>query len=197
MAVRPSVVLIFGTSHVGKSTLAGRITEATSWPLVSTDSLARHPGRPWPQVKEPVAEYYSSLSDETIYWFLRAHHENMWPALRQKIVEACHAGQGLIVEGTALRPEYIAELDRQKVLTIGLYADRDFLRERMEAASGYSQGDDRTKLLIDKFIARSLRDDMEIVRAADRFGLRLVDAAEALQLDRVVEELASELASEV
>lgn len=79
MTNRPSVLLIFGTSHVGKSTLANRLGEALGWQMTSTDSLARHPGRPWPEVKAPVAEYYSSLSDETISWFPRAHHENMRP----------------------------------------------------------------------------------------------------------------------
>ncbi len=41
-----SGILIAGSSHVGKSTFAARLTKALGWSLISTDSLARHPGRP-------------------------------------------------------------------------------------------------------------------------------------------------------
>jgi 2-phosphoglycerate kinase len=189
MAVHPSALLIFGTSHVGKSTLASRLGEALGWQVISTDKLARHPGRPWPEVRKPVAEYYSSLSDETIYWFLRVHHENMWPLLRQKISGACQMNQGIVLEGTALRPEYIAELDRQKVLAIGLYAERAFLRKRIESESFYAQQNGRMRLLIDKFITRSLRDNETIVEAANRLGLRLLDVADEGNLKQLAEEL--------
>lgn len=66
-----SGILIAGTSHVGKSTFAARLTKALGCSLISTDSLARHPGRPWPTVRPAVAEFYSSLSPETIHWFLK------------------------------------------------------------------------------------------------------------------------------
>lgn len=48
-----STILIAGTSHVGKSTLAGLLSERLRCEAISTDSLARHPGRPWPGI--PVA----------------------------------------------------------------------------------------------------------------------------------------------
>ena len=37
-------LLLTGTSHVGKSTCAGKVGAALGWPVVSTDALARHPG---------------------------------------------------------------------------------------------------------------------------------------------------------
>ncbi len=195
MAAAPSVLLIFGTSHVGKSTLADRLGEILEWRVESTDTLGRHPGRPWPEVKEPVAEYYSSLTDETIYWFLRVHHENMWPLLRQKISGACKANAGLILEGTALRPEYIAELDGQQVSAIGLHADPNVIRKRIERESSYSKRADGHKLLIDKFIARSLSDNDDIKEAAEQHGLRLVNVADLQSLDRIADELAGVFAS--
>lgn len=185
----PSVLLIFGTSHVGKSTLAIRFGEALGWQVVSTDSLARHPGRPWPEVKVPVAEYYSSLSDETIFWFLQAHHENMWPLLAQKIREASDANRGLVLEGSALRPEFIGRLNPQKTVFVGLHATRAFLKKRIEAESGYHERDERMKLLIDRFILRSLRDNESIVEASNRHGLRLVDVGKEGSLEQLTEEL--------
>ena len=41
------VILIGGSSHTGKSTAAREIAGRLGWSHLSTDSLARHPGRPW------------------------------------------------------------------------------------------------------------------------------------------------------
>src|SRR5215468_118437 len=60
------VILIGGTSHTGKSTVAKRIAERLGAICVSTDSLARHPGRPWPAAREVpphVVEHYLQLGD--------------------------------------------------------------------------------------------------------------------------------------
>ena len=46
------ILLIGGTSHVGKSTLAQLLALKLGWNYRSTDKLARHPGRPW----QPKAE---------------------------------------------------------------------------------------------------------------------------------------------
>ena len=62
-------ILISGTSHVGKSTLAEKLAERLGWAGMSTDKLGRHPGRPWLAIPAPVAEFYSRLTPETIHWF--------------------------------------------------------------------------------------------------------------------------------
>jgi 2-phosphoglycerate kinase len=41
------VILIGGSSHVGKSTLGQSLAAKLGWSYCSTDKLARHPGRPW------------------------------------------------------------------------------------------------------------------------------------------------------
>ena len=60
------VLLIGGTSHVGKSTLAKALAARLGGEHVSTDTLARHPGRPWATSSGPfprhVAAHYLSLS---------------------------------------------------------------------------------------------------------------------------------------
>ena len=193
-ATRPAVALIFGASHVGKTTLARRLGEAFGWPVVSTDDLARHPGRPWPDVREPVAEYYSRLSDDTIHWFLRVHHENMWPLLRERIVAACAADRGLVIEGSALRPERCAEFGGGQIQAIGLHASADFLRRRIEAESAYSERDTSRRSLIDRFIERTQRDNVLIAEEAGRTGLRLVNVEDQNSLERLFDDLTIALA---
>lgn len=94
-----------------------------------------------------------------------------------------------MLEGSALRPEFITELDLRNVVPVGLHAGQTFLKKRMEAESGYHEQDGRMRLLIDKFILRSPRDNEKTVEAANRLGLRLVDVGEDGNLDRLAEEL--------
>jgi 2-phosphoglycerate kinase len=175
---RLSGILIAGSSHVGKTTLARRLAETLGWNMVSTDRLGRHPGRPWPSVPQPVAEYYARLSPETIYWFLKVHHENMWPNIRRMIEGEIEAGRPLVLEGSALRPEFIAPLVSDAVAGICLHADADFLRERMRSEARYRQVDEPARAIMDKFIERSLRDNSEMHEAAMQHGITIVDVSD-------------------
>lgn len=187
------VVLIAGGSHVGKTTLATHLADALGCNAIATDRLARHPGRPWPGIPTPVTEYYERLSPETIYWFLRAHHENMWPGLRRLIDHKGLAERALIFEGSALRPEYIAPLLSDAVFGVCLHAPEEFLRKRMEVEAGYSEASHAERLVMDKFIERSLRDNAEMREAAVQHGLILVDVSERSAIEELGQRLIDHL----
>ncbi|MEL7238283.1 MAG: 2-phosphoglycerate kinase, partial [Planctomycetota bacterium] len=59
-----STLVIGGTSHAGKSTLAERLCPPDGR-ILHTDTLGPHPGRPWPMpgkpVKPHVAAHYREL----------------------------------------------------------------------------------------------------------------------------------------
>lgn len=80
------VVLIGGTSNVGKSTVARAVAAELGFGCLSTDRLARHPGRPWrtPEWEVPahVAEHYRSLSVDELITSVLGHYERLWPASR-------------------------------------------------------------------------------------------------------------------
>ena len=76
------------------------------WEYVSTDSLARHPGRPWKpapeKVTDEVAERYISLSiDDLMGDFLRDYR-----ITKVEATVASHSGAastiGIVLEGSAL-----------------------------------------------------------------------------------------------
>lgn len=171
-------LLIGGTSHCGKSTLARQVGDALGLPVQSTDGLARHPGRPWLDIPAPVAEFYQSLSEETIYWFLRVHHTNMWPLLAREIAQQLREPGGFVMEGSALRPESMAGLGPDDLLVLCLHADADFLVERIRQESDYATREPGQRQLIDAFISRSLRDNDEIIAAAREHRIWLVDGAD-------------------
>lgn len=182
-------LLITGTSHCGKSTLAQRVGAALGWRIMSTDKMGRHPGRPWPSIPAPVEEYYENLTDETIYWFLRVHHTNMWPLLAREIEAQVTTGGGFVLEGSALRPESIATLHHPGVAAVCLHADQSFLAQRMRRESGYQSKSEREKFVIDKFIARSLRDSTESTESARVHGIPLVDIGQSDALEKISEQL--------
>ena len=109
MKVRPNlrVILVGGSSHVGKSTLSGSLAAELGWTHVSSDTLARHPGRPWKpepeKVPDNVAEHYISLSvDELLRDVLCHYRVNVWPKVEAIVAAYSNdtSRAGVIVEGS-------------------------------------------------------------------------------------------------
>jgi hypothetical protein len=176
-----SVVLIGGTSNVGKSTLAQALASRLGWSCVSTDSLGRHPGRPWTIADRPipahVAEHYLSLSIEDLTTEQLRHYARMWPVIRSLIETHTrdHDAGGLILEGSGVWPDRVTEISDPMVAAIWLTASTGTLRGRIHSASRYSElGDDGT-VLVDKFVGRSNRYNEMMLSAVRRLALACVD----------------------
>ncbi|MCA2373818.1 AAA family ATPase [Agrobacterium genomosp. 3 str. CIP 111-78] len=188
-------ILIAGTSHVGKSTLAGLLSEKLGCEAISTDSLARHPGRPWPGIPAPVEDYYTQLSAETIHWFLKVHHQNIWPLIRSLIDNTSGTGNPAIFEGAALRPEFISPLLGGTVAGVFLHAGNDFLLERMRSHAQYDDATASQRRIMDAFIERSLRENTEMLASAQQHHVPVVDVTKPQALETLVADLAARAAT--
>ena len=140
----PRALLIGGTSHAGKSTLAQALADALGWTLHSTDKLARHPGRPWNpaggKVPERVIEHYSNPSAEALLSDVLSHYkQNVIPQVIELLNPANSGSEynGLIMEGSALWPEFVAAIQTPNTCAIWLTADEALLRNRIVRNSGY------------------------------------------------------------
>ncbi|MDH7800312.1 MULTISPECIES: hypothetical protein [unclassified Rhizobium] len=195
--MRPTIstILISGTSHVGKSTLAGLLSAKLRCEAISTDSLARHPGRPWPSIPVPVEEYYTQLSAETIHWFLKVHHQNIWPLIRGLIDSRSDIGNPVIFEGAALRPELIAPLLGGTVAGVFLHAKNDFLLARMRSEARYEDATADQRRIMDAFIQRSLRENTEMLASAREHHIPVVDITNPEAFDDLVTELTARAAA--
>jgi len=190
MATIPKVILIGGSSHVGKSTIATSLAAKLGWTHVSTDSLARHPGRPWrsapDKVPDDVAEHYLNLSvEELIEDVLRHYRVNVWPKVEAII--ASHSDNrspnGVVLEGSALWPEFAASLDSTRTAAIWLTASDELFRERIHANSKYSSKSAQERKMIDKFLERTIAYNTLMVKAVNCHAFTLLDVQRSDAID--------------
>ena len=180
------VLLIGGSSHVGKSTLAESLAARLGWNWISTDALARHPGRPWrttPEtVPDHVAEHYLSLPADRLFEDVLHHYEaNVWPKV--EAIVASHLNEpsvsGIVLEGSALWPGFAACLDNQRVAALWLTAAEEVFRKRIHDASRYHSKSRLERMPVDKFLERTLIYDTKMTEVVKRQDVILVDVSKS------------------
>ena len=180
------VILIGGASHVGKSALSESLAVTLGWACVSTDTLARHPGRPWKpapaKVPDEVAEHYLRLPvHELIEDVLRHYRVNVWPKVEAIVTSHSNdpSATGIVLEGSALWPEFVTSLDSRKVAALWLTASEQIFRQRTHAEGLYNSKSPRDRMMIDKFLERTLVYNARMVDAVTRRGFILVDVLQS------------------
>lgn len=191
-----TILLIGGPSHAGKSTLGARLAERLGWTYRPTDTLARHPGRPWPMgdapVKPHVAEHYLTLSPDDLIDSVMAHYRRtVWPLAEALIREAVSRGESLVLEGSALWPADVAGLDLPQVAGVWLTADPDLIRRRILAESGHATADAQGRRMIESFLQRAVDFDALVRADAERLGLPVVVVG--ADVDRLADECLARL----
>jgi 2-phosphoglycerate kinase len=188
------LILIGGASHTGKSTLARSIAAHLNWNYCSTDTLARHPGRPWQSklsdIPKHVIEHYQVLSaDELVEDVLDNYRKNVWHSIEDIVTSYATdiSSENMIVEGSALLPELVINLDIDNILaSIWLTASNEFLRERIYISSQYEIKSPFEQMLIDKFWQRNCLLNDRIIEAVDRLGLVSFDVEAASTPDELM-----------
>lgn len=182
-----AVVLIGGTSHVGKSTVAHALADELGWRHVSTDRLARHPGRPWTTDRPHVHEHYATLTVDELTAAQLVHYERMWTLVEELVRDALAPGRaGLVLEGSGVWPDRVAELPADRVAAVWLTAEDQVLRDRVHRTS---RPDDRTpaeRLAIEKFLGRTLGYQTRLIAEIDRLGLTRIAVDDGTAVAEVV-----------
>ena len=190
------VILIGGSSHVGKSTLAQSFAAKLGWSYRSTDKLARHPGRPWmgkklKPIPEHVAQHYKTLSAEALFLDVLSHYQkNVLPQV--EVIVHCHASdlskECLIVEGSALWPEFVANLvGEDGVRAIWLTASEKLFRNRIKRESNFDNVAENEKYLIQKFLDRTLFYNKRMRGEVERLGFICIDVESISMADELLE----------
>ncbi|MGL5942844.1 MAG: AAA family ATPase [Waterburya sp.] len=178
------VILIGGSSHVGKSTLGRSLAEKLGWSYRSTDKLARHPGRPWVStndktIPEHVAEHYRTLSVNALLSDVLSHYKNNVLHQVETIVDS-HVSdlstECLILEGSALLPGFVANLvNKNGVKAIWLTASDELLRNRILSESNFERVGIDQQYLIQKFLARTLLYNQRLRQEVEQLEFKYID----------------------
>ncbi|MEL6681133.1 MAG: hypothetical protein AAFQ09_00630 [Pseudomonadota bacterium] len=174
-------LLIAGTSHTGKSTLATDIGSALGWRVASTDKMGRHPGRPWENAPAHVLEFYQKMSKTAVHAFLLHHHQNLRPTIARFVSDMHQEQMPFVLEGAALRPEYLFEFGSSAVC---LVASDAWLRNRIEQNAAYDAQSPDLQVAIDAFTARSLSENALFATAAKSAGITTLNAEDPNQVTK-------------
>ena len=196
----PRVLLIGGTSHAGKSTLATEIAARLGWACHSTDKLARHPGRPWrtppAAVPDHVREHYLAHPPEALLAAVLEHYrENVLPPARTLITAHSSetATEGLVLEGSALLPELVADSAFPRVAAVWLVPNNEQVEQRIRLNSRYPIRSPAERSLIDAFVARSHRYNDWLRAELHQRNLPAIDPGAALPDATWIDDLLSRL----
>jgi len=123
-------------------------------------------------------KHYLTLSVNELIDDVLLHFRSMWPDIEELI--RSHAtnphAERLIIEGSALWPESaVAALDVEGVTALWLTASDDLFQKRIYASSEYDalKGDER--MLVDKFLARTILYNERMLQAVSRLELAHVE----------------------
>lgn len=188
------VILIGGSSHVGKSTLALSLAAKLGWSYRSTDKLARHPGRPWVgangnTIPEHVAQHYENLSVTALFDDVLSHYQkNVLPQV-EAIVDS-HASdlsmECLVLEGSALWPEFVANLvSVHGVKGIWLTASDQLFSDRILKVSNFYNRSKEEKFLIQKFLSRTILYNQRMREKVEHLGLISIDVESLLTAEEL------------
>lgn len=182
------IIIIGGSSHVGKSTLSQFLATKLGWNYLSTDKLARHPGKPWVQVNkknipEHVAQHYITLSTEALFSDVISHYQkNVLPQVENKVrFEEC-----LIIEGSAVYPELVKNLVYlNDVKAIWLTAGYRLFRNRIYNQSNFDNVSEDERYLIQKFLNRTLFYNQRMMESVENLGFTYIDVESVSTLEEL------------
>jgi len=167
-----NIILVGGTSHTGKSTLAEILAAKFQLINISTDKLARHPGRPWKERPEEiplhVQQHYFNLAQGELLVDVVKHYEKIWP-LVLSVIES-HTNY-LVMEGSALLPRLVHSINSKEITAVWLTASDLFLKDRIYKSSNYFNKSSNEKYLIDQFAARAIAFDHLILKEVKALNL--------------------------
>lgn len=183
------IILIGGTSHAGKSTLAQNLAAKLNWNYLSTDKLARHPGKPWIQpnkkiIPQHVVEHYQNLSIEALFLDVISHYEkNVLP----QVEDILRSEEYLIIEGSALYPELVKNLVYENGFkAIWLTASEQLFRNRIYKQSNFDNVGENEKYLIEKFLQRTLLYNKRMMESVENLGFMSIDVESTSTLEELL-----------
>jgi 2-phosphoglycerate kinase len=175
------VIFIGGAPMIGKTTVAREIACRLQYDCISTDDIgaaiasvtnpASHPAFHYMGNRD-FREYYIASQPNDLIRDINRQHEALWPALLSLFQNHSTWASAAIIEGWALRPEYVARLSGD-ISGLFLLADAALIEARIRS-SEFSRGASDEEMMIQRYLERSLWYNTRIREQIADLGLKSV-----------------------
>lgn len=189
------VILIGGAPMTGKSTVARLVAGQLGYGCLSTDDIGQaieavttpqsHPALHG-MAGQDYREYYVTRTVQQLIADADRRHAALWPALQRVILAHADWGTPLVMEGWALQPQAVAQLQHQAVRSIWLVTDEQLLAHRVRQ-DDFWRGASDEQGMIDRFLGRSIACNTRIREVARRLGLPVVSVSTDQTAEMLVE----------
>jgi len=182
------VILIGGSPMSGKTTLANKIASKYFYNCISTDDIGQVIQTVIdidPMKGHDYREYYIRKSIDDIINDTKKYHEKMWFSIKRLIEIHSTWSNPIIVEGWALYPRLVKELNSESIKKIWLVCDNKLLEKRLLEAKDFYQGATDKDLMISNYLKRSIWHNKKIFEEIKEFN----DGYIRISVDLTKEEL--------
>lgn len=181
----PKVIYIGGPPMVGKTMVARILASRLQYGCVSTDDIGAaitaatdtnsHPEFHYMSAQDH-RDYYANTEIQKLIRDINEYHVALWPALRAVFNNHITWGTPVILEGWALRPDYVTELQGD-VAGLFLVADNDLLEKRIYS-SPFSEGARDRDGMLRGYLERSIWYSSDIQTQISRLGTPVIHVTE-------------------
>ena len=178
----------------GKTSLARKLAGKLEYCCLSTDDAAHairavttpktHPGF-HVMAGQDYREYYINHSLDDLISDAQYQHQTTWPAIEELIRVHTTWSAPAIIEGWALQPEQVAELNLPRVQSLWLVVDETALECRIRKDKDFLQGASDVEKLIQQFLGRTIWFNRHIRQTASALGMPILELPAGVSLDEV------------
>jgi len=190
----PRVIYIGGGPLVGKSTVARIIAWRLGYACISTDDIGASLAAVTDPKEHPAfhymngldyREYYITTAIDQLVEDIDQQHGAVWPAVARLFEDHSTWGCPAVIEGWALRPEYVAGLSGD-ISGLFLLAD-DALVEARTRADDFSAGASDPEAMIQNYLDRSFHYNARLRGQVAGMGLKSIAVSAEMTPEKIAD----------
>jgi 2-phosphoglycerate kinase len=153
------VILIGGSPMCGKSTVSKVLASRLGWAYISTDDIGEiiQTVIDINHIKgQDYSDYYANTDKDKLIADIQEYHSKMKPAILRLIDIHSTWGTPIIIEGWALYPKIMNEIENQSVKSVWLIANKSLFENRFLNNIEFYQLAVNPKTMKENYLYRSL-----------------------------------------
>ncbi len=191
----PKVIYLGGAPFIGKTTVACILAARLNYGTISTDDISAaitavttaqtHTEFHYMQ-DDGFPEYYVVSDKMKLISDINQHHKALWPALQILISNHLSWSTPVVIEGWALRPEYIARVSGN-IAGIFLLSDDHLIEQRVRFC-GFGAGASDKEKMIRQYLERSFWYRAQLKKEVANHGLQALSITPDMHPDDIADE---------